>query len=75
MSELGVLSIFLFQVIRETEISEGNVVVWDFQNRTFFHPFFIAPLSIYKQMNGKTVIYKIYRILANHILKKCRLII
>lgn len=48
---------FLFQVIRETEKSEGNVVVWDFQNRSFFHPFFIAPLSIYKQMNGKTVIY------------------
>lgn len=49
---------FLFQVIRETENSEGNVVVWDFQNRTFFHPFFIAPLSIYKQMNGKTIICK-----------------
>ena len=52
---IGSVFNFLFQVIRDTEKAEGNIVVWDFQNGTFFHPFFIAPLTIYKQMNDKTI--------------------
>lgn len=39
----------LFQVIVQTEEFSGNDLEWSLRNATFFHPFYLAPLSIYKQ--------------------------
>lgn len=44
----------LFRVIGSTEGAKGDVV-WDFSSATFFHPFFLAPLAIYRQECGKHV--------------------
>lgn len=39
----------LFSVILLTEQTENNdVVVWDFSETSFFHPFFLFPFAIYK---------------------------
>ena len=56
---IGSVFNYLFQVIRETENANDDIV-WDFQNRVFFHPFFMAPLSIYKQMSGRKICCKNY---------------
>lgn len=45
----------LFYVIFNTENAESNVV-WDFSDSTYFHPFFIAPLSIYKKNCGHKIV-------------------
>lgn len=45
----------LFKVINATENSKENVIVWDFGGTSFFHPFFLAPLSIYRTNCGKDV--------------------
>lgn len=56
----------LFQVIQRTDDSCTNALIWDLSNAIFFHPFFLAPLVIYKQMCKKEIscINKPNRILA-----------
>ena len=44
---------YLVRVIAETEAAE--TVQWDFAGVTFLHPFFLAPLSIYKNTSGKDI--------------------
>lgn len=39
----------LFQVVIRTERNLCNEITWDLRDATFFHPFYLAPLSIYKQ--------------------------
>lgn len=46
----------LFTIINETRNVEGDQVIWNFKNCRFLHPFFLAPLVIYKQRCGKNVI-------------------
>lgn len=46
---------YLLTVIDGTEKSLDNCVVWDFNKAEYFHPFFIAPLAIYKRKCGKNV--------------------
>lgn len=38
----------LFVVINQVETCPEQVVVWDFKDSSFFHPFFLSTLSIYK---------------------------
>ena len=45
----------LFNIIYQTEGNDSNVIIWDFSNTTFFHPFFLAPLVIYKQRCEKKI--------------------
>lgn len=42
---------YMIKVIAETETAD--VVLWDFADVTFLHPFFLAPLAIYKNTSGK----------------------
>jgi len=46
----------LFQVIQQTENCPINDLYWDLGRASFFHPFFLAPLVIYKQRCEKNVI-------------------
>lgn len=39
----------LFQVINQTENYIDEDLIWDFKDAFFFHPFFLAPLVIYRQ--------------------------
>ena len=39
----------LFQVIIQTESRSGESLRWDLKDASFFHPFYLAPLAIYKQ--------------------------
>lgn len=41
----------LFYVINETENNGYKEIMWDFNSRLFFHPFFLAPLAIYRDRN------------------------
>lgn len=45
----------MFKVIYATDNSDSTEVEWDFSHCAFFHPFFIAPLAIYKQHCGKSI--------------------
>jgi len=45
----------LFKVINATESASSKSVVWDFKGTSFFHPFFLAPLAIYKERVGVKV--------------------
>lgn len=47
-SRIGEVFNELFSVILETEKDENATIKWDFENVTFIHPLFLAPLSIYK---------------------------
>ena len=47
---------YLFKVIQETESIFEDKVIWDFKGDLFFHPFFFAPLSIYKNKCNKNII-------------------
>lgn len=39
----------LFSVILQNEIyGEGDNIIWDFSNTSFFHPFFLFPFAIYR---------------------------
>lgn len=49
---IGFVFNYLYKVIGETSSCDGDVV-WDFENTRFFHPFFIAPLSIYKALESE----------------------
>ena len=44
---------YLIKVIAETEAADA--VLWDFADVTFLHPFFLAPLAIYKNTSGKDI--------------------
>ena len=44
---------YLIKVIAETDAAE--VVQWDFADANFLHPFFLAPLAIYKNTSGKDI--------------------
>lgn len=44
---------YLIKVIAETEAVDA--VLWDFADVTFLHPFFLAPLAIYKNTSGKDI--------------------
>lgn len=46
----------LFRIISDTEVNEDYDIEWDFKNTSFLHPFFLAPLSIYKQNCPKNII-------------------
>ena len=43
-----------FQISNCTESMEGEVV-WDFSNVEFLHPFFIAPLALYRNFSEKKI--------------------
>lgn len=43
----------MIKVISETE--RANNVLWDFSQVNFLHPFFLAPLAIYKNTTGKAI--------------------
>lgn len=45
----------LFRVILATSKSDETEVGWSFSNASFLHPFFLAPLSIYKQICSKNI--------------------
>lgn len=45
----------LFNIIYQTEENDSDVIKWDFIDTTFFHPFFLAPLVIYKQRCEKKI--------------------
>lgn len=42
----------LFTVINYTEAANTESIIWDFSDVTFLHPFFIAPLALYKKNYG-----------------------
>ena len=43
----------MIQVIAQTESADS--VQWDFREVNFLHPFFLAPLAIYKNTSGKDI--------------------
>lgn len=43
----------MIKVIAETDAAE--VVLWDFADVSFLHPFFLAPLAIYMNTSGKDI--------------------
>ena len=45
---------YLMKVIKETDANDGSVV-WDFDSVSFLHPFFLAPLAIYKVTSKKKI--------------------
>lgn len=45
----------LFQIIHQTENSNTNNLYWDLSETSFFHPFFLAPLVIYKHRCEKNI--------------------
>ena len=44
---------YMIKVMAETEAADD--VQWDFADVTFLHPFFLAPLAIYKNTSGKDI--------------------
>ncbi len=48
---------YLFSVIYQTENISGGHVVWNFNNASFFHPFFLAPLALYRSRCEKKITY------------------
>lgn len=45
---------YMIKVIEETEAVSG-VALWDFADVSFLHPFFLAPLAIYKSNSSKII--------------------
>lgn len=45
----------LIRVVEETN-NAPDKVIWDFKEVRFLHPFFLAPLAIYKQQSAKEII-------------------
>lgn len=45
----------LFSVIDQTERIDGDTVIWDFKDASFFHPFFLCPLVLYKKRTTKKI--------------------
>lgn len=51
----------LFSVILQNEIyGEGDNIIWDFSNTSFFHPFFLFPLPYIEANVKPTLIAKTY---------------
>ena len=48
----------LFRLIHQVESIDDNDIVWDFSECSFFHPFFLFPLAIYKDTCDKNFIFK-----------------
>ncbi len=48
----------LFRIIFQTENIQEDYLEWDLSRASFFHPFFLAPLVIYKQSCGKNILCK-----------------
>ena len=48
----------LFKVIIQMENYSGENLEWDLKDAAFFHPFYLAPLAIYKQNCGNSIICK-----------------
>ena len=46
---IGSIFNHLVQVVEQTRHASGNAIVWDFSYVTFLHPFFLAPLAIFRQ--------------------------
>ena len=44
---------YIIKVVAETEAAES--ALWDLAGVTFLHPFFLAPLAIYKNTSGKDI--------------------
>ena len=47
----------LFKIITESEKIEGEELIWDFKDDLFLHPFFLAPLAIYKDNCKKKIVF------------------
>ncbi len=45
----------LFSVINKTESCADDDVKWNFEDNTFFHPFFLTPLALYKKTCCKNI--------------------
>ena len=46
----------LVQVVEETlQTTSGDTVVWDFREVSFLHPFFLAPLAIFRQQVDRDI--------------------
>lgn len=58
----------LFRVVFQTEDKQENKIIWDLSAISFLHPFFLAPLAVYKQICKKKIqcINRPYRI-ANYL--------
>lgn len=48
---------YLFSVIDQCK-NCGSSLVWDFNKSSFFHPFFVAPLAIYRDYISKSAIVR-----------------
>lgn len=46
----------LFSVINQTENCTEDKVKWDFKKSSFSHPFFLAPLALYKKKCDKEIV-------------------
>lgn len=47
---------YLVQVVEQTrQAASEDAVAWDFHDVTFLHPFFIAPLAIFRQQSGQDI--------------------
>ena len=46
---IGSIFNHLVQVVEQTRHASGNAIIWDFSDVTFLHPFFLAPLAIFRQ--------------------------
>lgn len=54
-SPLGKVFNDYFIISVETEMMDGDAVVWDFSNVTLLHPFFIFLLMLYKSVSKKRI--------------------
>lgn len=45
----------ILQVVDQTEQAADVPVVWDFSGVRFLHPFFLAPLAIYRQQSERGI--------------------
>lgn len=48
----------LFHIINDSESTDDNNIEWDFSGNSSFHPFFLAPLAIYKHKSAKSIVLK-----------------
>lgn len=63
---IGSVFNYLFVVTNSTEIEDTDIE-WDFSASSFFHPFFIAPLAIFKNRSEKRIsCIKIPKYLSNY---------
>lgn len=51
---IGSVFNYLFSIINATE-SSGEPIIWDFGNASFSHPFFLAPLAIFKDRSETNI--------------------